>query len=123
MRHSKYNAVKTKIDGITFASKMEAARYGELKLLLKAGKIKDLVLQPTYILDEKLEKNERKYRAVVYKADFKYYDVEKNKEVIEDVKGHKTKVYKLKKRWFDRVYPDKTITEIEEERKAYKTFR
>lgn len=44
----KFNAVKTVIDGHTFASKAEAARYAELKLLRRAGEIFELELQPKY---------------------------------------------------------------------------
>ena len=44
----KYHAVATVVDGIRFASKLEAARYRDLRLLLKAGEITDLELQPRY---------------------------------------------------------------------------
>lgn len=47
---SKYHAVRTTIDGITFASKAEARRYAELKMLEKAGEIKGLELQPRFRL-------------------------------------------------------------------------
>lgn len=109
---NKYYAKKITIDNITFDSTKEASRYCELKLLLKAGKIKDLVLQPVYILQEKFDKNGRHYRAITYKADFEYYDIEKGKTIIEDTKGYKTEVYKIKKKLFEKVFPDKTITEI-----------
>lgn len=36
---SKYKAVRTEVDGYKFASKAEARRYAELKLLVKAGEI------------------------------------------------------------------------------------
>lgn len=49
-RKSKFNAVKTVVDGITFDSKREAVRYGELKLLDRAGKIRNLVVHPRYSL-------------------------------------------------------------------------
>jgi hypothetical protein len=41
-RASKYNAVQTTVDGITFHSKGEAFRWMELKLLERAGKITEL---------------------------------------------------------------------------------
>ena len=91
---TKYRAVPTKVDGIRFASKKEARRYAELKLLQKAGHITDLKLQPkircmtagTHICD--------------YVADFFYYDRRKEggRMVYEDAKGYKTPVYKLKKK-------------------------
>ena len=49
-RRGKYNARKVEIDGITFDSLKEANRYSELKLLEKAGLIKDLTLQPRFNL-------------------------------------------------------------------------
>ena len=49
-RRSKFRAVRTTVDGITFASKAEARRYQELRLLEKAGVITELELQPRYQL-------------------------------------------------------------------------
>lgn len=37
-------------------------------------------------------------REIVYVADFTYFDKEKGVPVVEDVKGMRTAVYKLKKR-------------------------
>ena len=45
-RRSKYGAIRTTVDGIVFASKAEARRYGELRLMEKAGQISNLELQP-----------------------------------------------------------------------------
>ena len=47
---SKYGNVKYSMDGFTFDSKAEARRYSELKILLRAGKIRDLELQKEYEL-------------------------------------------------------------------------
>lgn len=47
---NKYNAKKVEIDGITFDSKKEAARYCDLKLMQRAGEIRDLQLQVEYEL-------------------------------------------------------------------------
>lgn len=111
MSKSKYNAKKTLVDGICFDSKAEARRYQELKLLEKAGEIKGLVLQPKYLLQEAFEKNGKRYRAIYYIADFEYLDG--SAIIIEDVKGKKTAMYQLKKKMFERRYPDFTITEVE----------
>ena len=62
MARNKYGARKTVIDGITFDSKREAIRYQELKLLERAGEIKDLELQPKYILQPKYCKNGKSIR-------------------------------------------------------------
>jgi len=86
------------INGITFDSKKEAKRYTELKILESAKLISHLELQPEYLLIERTMINGKNHRAIIYKADFKYYDNEKNKLIVEDVKGYKTDVYALKKR-------------------------
>ena len=44
---------RVEIDGYTFASQAEARRYGELKLLEKAGEIRDLVVHPRLHLNIK----------------------------------------------------------------------
>ena len=100
---SKYNSRKTKIDGITFDSKREANRYLELKLLQRAGKIKDLQLQVPYELTPAYtNKSGKKIRASRYYADFVY--IENGEQVIEDVKGVKTDLYKLKKKILETKY-------------------
>lgn len=99
----KYRAKKTKVDGIPFASKKEARRYMELKLLERGGGIQGLELQPSFtftIKGETLcysqpEKDARSNRPIIYKADFRYR--ENGKTIVEDVKGFRTPAYKLKK--------------------------
>ena len=89
---SKYKSVITVVDGFKFHSKKEAQRYCELKLLQRAGAIRMLRMQVPIILIDK-----SKYgMEVKYIADFIY--VEGDKTIIEDVKGYRTPVYKLKKR-------------------------
>lgn len=44
MKHSKYGAVKTKVNGIVFDSMLEAKRYKQLMMLEKAGEIQNLLL-------------------------------------------------------------------------------
>lgn len=88
----KYHNSKTVIDGIRFDSKKEAKRYLELKILEKAGAIQDLKRQVPYVLINK----SRYGRAIKYVADFVY--LENGQLVVEDVKGVRTPVYKLKKR-------------------------
>lgn len=98
-KKSKYRAVKTTIDDITFDSLKEARRYKELKVLERAGVITNLHLQVPYILIPK-----SKYgRAIKYITDFVYSDVNGN-QIVEDVKGIKTPVYRLKKRMMAELY-------------------
>lgn len=47
---NKYRNIPTIVDGLQFHSKKEAARFGQLKLLQRAGKISDLRLQPTFAI-------------------------------------------------------------------------
>ncbi len=90
MSYRKYSNVKTKVDGYTFDSKKEASRFTELKLLLRAGMITKLVLQPKFRIRVKGQK------ICTYIADFMYE--RDGKRIVEDVKGVKTPVYKLKKK-------------------------
>ena len=89
---SKYHAQPTVVDGLRFDSKREAARWRELLILERAGVIKGLRRQVPFVLIDKSEYG----RAVIYYADFTY--MENGQEVVEDVKGVKTDVYKIKKR-------------------------
>ena len=90
---SKYGNIKTRTsDGIVHDSIKEANRWCELKLLEKAGMIQDLQRQVKFELIPKQDGE----RAVSYIADFVY--TENGKKVVEDVKGMRTKEYKLKKK-------------------------
>jgi hypothetical protein len=101
---NKYRAVKTEVDGIMFDSKREAARYMELVLLERAGEISRLELQPKYdcVVNGK--------KICTYKADFRYFNA--NGSVVEDVKGMKTPVYRLKKKLVEALYPGVKIQEV-----------
>jgi beta-xylosidase len=117
-RPHKYRAVPTVIDGIRFASKKEAARYCDLKMLEKAKQIRKLELQPVYPLFAHTrtitERGKMHYEAVkvaTYKGDFRYEvkglsacENERWHAVVEDVKGFKTPVYRLKKKWVEAQY-------------------
>ena len=101
---TKYRAVKTEVDGIIFDSKKEAARYKELILLEKSGVISHLELQPRYdcVVNGK--------KICSYRADFRYFNDQNS--VVEDVKGFKTPVYRLKKKLVEALYPGIRILEI-----------
>jgi hypothetical protein len=96
-KKSKYNNVKTEVDGITFDSKKEVSRYQQLKLLMRAGQIADLVLQPKFLIAEAVVLDGKKQRARFYVADFQYQDTATGKTIVEDVKGFKTAVYRAKR--------------------------
>ncbi|MFW9968642.1 MAG: DUF1064 domain-containing protein [Candidatus Odinarchaeota archaeon] len=99
-------------EGITFASKAEKDRYLVLKDMEKCKEIKNLVLQPKFVLQEKFKKDGQTYNSIEYKADFAYFDVSSGIEIIEDVKGMKTQVYKLKKKLLLKKYPDINFREV-----------
>lgn len=109
-RHSKYGNKKIVIDDHKFDSIKEANRYRQLKYMQLAGQIKDLILQPEYVLQEAFKDASGKHnRAIKYVADFQYFDVKSNKTIIEDVKGMKTSVFSMKEKMFRNIYPDKVL--------------
>lgn len=103
MIKNKYKAKKAVVDGIVFDSRKEAKRYTELKKLEEMGSIRDLSLQVQFELIPSFEividGKKRKRRPITYVADFVYYI--NNVKVVEDVKGRKTEVYKIKKKIFE----------------------
>jgi hypothetical protein len=95
---SKYRNEKTVVDGVTFDSKKEAARYQELVLLERAGEIENLELQPVVRFEVggvKIRYDSG--RQAYYRGDFKYFCTKQKKTVIEDPKGCRTRHYRLKK--------------------------
>lgn len=101
---SKYKNKKIEYDGIVFDSKKELHRYWELLELEKLNLIKQLQLQKKFVLQDKFKMNGKTIRAITYIADFYYYDNQKKCYVVEDVKGIKTEVYKIKKKLFQHRY-------------------
>lgn len=92
-RRHKFNAKRVEVDGIWFDSQKEAARYGELQMLVKAGAIIGLILQPEFSLVV------RDVLICKYRADFRYTDLTRGGEIIvEDVKGFLAPTYRLKRK-------------------------
>lgn len=100
---------------IRFASEKEADRYDVLMARLRRGEIQNLRLQQEFTLVEAFtDTNGKRTRAMRYRADFVYKEPTDNdgpayktaynqtstawREVVEDVKGERTDVYKLKKK-------------------------
>lgn len=98
---SKYGNVPTEVDGIRFASRTEAERYGELLWLVRDGQISDLCLQPRYKLPG----------GITYVGDFAY--TEAGRQVCEDVKGLQTGVFRLKWKLMRETYPDIELRIVE----------
>lgn len=112
-RRSKYHATPTTVDGIRFASKKEATRYGELKLLEKAGHIARLKLQQRFELcvprtNSRGNVIDAYWMTTVghYVADFCYdeFTPAATLFVIEDVKGFRTPLYRWKKKHVESQY-------------------
>lgn len=111
--YRKYHNTKTVADGIKFDSKLEAERYGQLKMMERAGVIRALELQPSFDLLPSFRKNGKTWRKTVYKADFRYILRDGDRIIIEDVKGSTaviTDVFRLKQKLFEYKYPDYTIS-------------
>jgi hypothetical protein len=110
---SKYGNRKARVDGITFDSIHEAERYIVLRDMERIGTIKNLRLQVPFELipaqreegqcyvrgPHRGEKRPGKVieRAVTYIADFTYYGAN-GELVVEDAKGVRTEVYKIKRK-------------------------
>ena len=100
-KSSKFGAKKTVVDGITFDSKWESERYGQLKAMERGGIVTDLELQVKYdivINDIKICK---------YIADFVYKEESPGgeiREIVEDAKGFETPEFKLKKKLMKAVH-------------------
>jgi hypothetical protein len=111
----KYANVKEVVDGITFDSRKEAARYRQLKLLHLAGEITEPELQPKYPL--KVYQPDGTYRDVkirsagypngrraTYTADFRYQDKRAGCQIVEDVKGMDTTASRLRRAVVEAIY-------------------
>tara|TARA_R110002020_G_scaffold363418_1_gene575729 strand:+ start:2887 stop:3267 length:381 start_codon:yes stop_codon:yes gene_type:complete len=111
---SKFGNKKVELDGHKFDSQAEAKHYWfTLKPRFEAKEITHLELQPRI----RCEINGKKI--CDYLADFRYIDKNtdgrngaKGCTVIEDVKGYKTDVYRLKKKLVEALYLGSKIVEI-----------
>jgi hypothetical protein len=100
---SKYGNKRAEVDGYTFASKAEARRYQELKLLQQAGEIRDLTIRRRFPL-RCPGSNGDALTVSYYEDDFDYWHIATRKRVVEDVKGVRTPVYRLKRKWLKLEY-------------------
>ena len=93
---SKYHSRKITTPEGTFDSKREYERWCELKLLQRAGKIRELRGQVRYNLVPAQYNKIRNERPVDYIADFVY--LQNGRTVVEDVKGKRTPEYIIKRK-------------------------
>jgi len=105
IRRSKYGNRRTACrHGHAHDSAKEAHRCNELHLLERAGEISHLEQQPEF----PVEINGK--RVCTYRADFAYFA--NNARVVEDVKGHRTEVYRLKKKLVEALHVGLKIVEV-----------
>lgn len=108
-QESKYKSKKVTVDGETYDSSEEYRRFCELRLLQRAGKIKDLQRQVKYVLIPTQREPDTigvrggvKQGKVIeqecaYYADFVYVN-DKGETIVEDTKGCRTKEYIIKRK-------------------------
>lgn len=106
---AKYGNQKVHTDEGVFDSKAEYARWQDLQLLVKAGKIYNLKRQVRYPLHACSTSTGEAVKVGDYVADFIYTSSEGL--VVEDVKGHRTQLYAWKARHFEAEYGF-AITEV-----------
>ena len=111
---NKYNNKKVEYDGHVFDSQKECTRYKQLKLLERAGLIKDIKFHTRFELQPSFKQNNKTIRAITYEADFDY--ITKNGvHIVEDVKSkatEKDKVYRIKRKMLQYKYRDIEFKEI-----------
>ncbi|MEM4986287.1 DUF1064 domain-containing protein [Collimonas sp. H4R21] len=96
-RHSKYGNARVRRGDEKFDSIAEFNRYRQLQMLERAGHITGLTRQVSFILAPKVVINGVAKRSLIYRADFGYTETGSNRQVVEDVKGVLTPVYKIKR--------------------------
>lgn len=110
----KYGNTRVVVDGHTFDSQAEAERYKELKLTQTAGQITGLTCQPPFELQAGFRDHAGvKHRAITYRADFRYTEVATGAQVVEDVKGMRTKEFSIKEKLFRFRYSELDLRIIE----------
>lgn len=110
-KESKYHNEKASRGKLTFDSKKEARRFDELVLRQQAGEIRNLKLQSEHTLMESFMTLEgTRIQAIRYRDDFSYEepitDATGTHWVlrVEDAKGVKTDIYKMKRKLFREKY-------------------
>jgi hypothetical protein len=95
------------IGGVYWPSIVEHARYQELQRRVADHRIHTLERQPVFVIIP----SKKGERGVKYVGDFRYYTPD-NEMIVEDVKGLRTDVYKLKVKLV-RFFCGVTITEVQ----------
>lgn len=92
----KYHAKPTEVDGIKFGSMKEARYYGQLKMLKMAGEVIFFLRQVPFEIGA----------GITYRLDFMEFHSDQTIHYVE-IKGFETKVWKIKKKLVESLYPIK----------------
>lgn len=89
-KRARHGGTRTQQDGHIFDSNGEVDRYGELRVLLAAGRIRDLEVHPRIeLFPEARDHGGRKISAIAYTPDFCYYEIlgKQARFVVEEIKA------------------------------------
>lgn len=101
----KYGNKITEVNGIAFDSKKEATYYEDLLWQQRIGAVKSIEVQPEFVLQPGYEREGKKIRPIIYRADFKVTEADGHIYYV-DTKGMRTQVYLLKKKMLLYKFPD-----------------
>lgn len=104
------NTRRKVVEGVEFRSTLEATAYQVLQGWQRAGLIRDLKLQPRFILQNKFRYEGKLIRAMTYRADFSFICEDhpswnRGEQVIIEAKGFRTQPYALRRKLFLARYP------------------
>ena len=115
MTYRKYRNRKCEMFGLTFDSQSEMERFLELREMQQDGLIHHLECQPSFVLLEGFKDCDGKTeRAIKYKGDFKYIDIN-GRMVVEDVKSRATAAsrdWSLRRKLFKHRFPNVALREV-----------
>lgn len=103
-RKSKYNAKRTVVDNVPFPSRREAERYQQLRLMESQGVIYALLVGAMGRERCEFKFDLNGVRLCSYVADFIYRRVCDGVQVVEDCKGFRNRMYRLKKKMMRAFY-------------------
>jgi hypothetical protein len=107
--------VRKEIDGHQFRSSLEARAYQILKQWEAAGVIRNLVLQPRFVVQDKFRTPAGEaIREMGYTADFQFdrpislFGVQwfSHETVVVEAKGHRTQPFEMRRKMFLKRYPE-----------------
>lgn len=112
---TKFNVAKKRVvlDGITFDSRAEAARYNQLRMLEQSNEISQLTVHPEFVLvDAFTHPRQGAIKQIAYRPDFVYRN-RSGELVVEDVKGFRTPDFDIKRKLFLNRYRDHDLVLVD----------